>query len=367
MKIGIEGSSFQNNPGGIGKYVLSLFQLLLTTYPDVDFIIYSNKEVHLTDEISQRVKVVQDKSIFRHLNPTVWLKTIAGLIIAKDDLDYYLSGAGLLPKLKKKTQTVSVIHDLNYKIVPQTMGILHCLSHQLFLKKDIKKADFIICNSKGTSEKIFQYTGKKVNTIINPPTGSRFKALPSLLVEEVLQKYNINYPYFLTVGTIEPRKNLQMTIDVFIKLLTEYKNGQYKLIIVGSNGWKNKKIIDLCKKYKENIICIGYIQDSDLPALYNGAAAFLFPSLYEGFGMPAREALYCGKQIITSDIVELRESCLNQAIFIDPHNSIEYEHALLSVIKNSEKGPNIVERKKESDTTAFIDFFRNSGQIKRNV
>ena len=357
MNIGIEGFPFQKNPGGIGKYFQALVRLLIYKFPDANFFIYSNKDVFLPDDFVDKVKIVQDKSVFRHLPTTVWLKTLAGFTISKNNLDFYFSGAGFLPYLKKKTKKVILVHDLNFKIVPQTMGRLNFLSHFLFLKKDVKKSDYIIVNSIGTSEKVLTYFRKRVDIVINPPTDSRFRKLPQSETKAVLYKYGINYPYLLVVGTLEPRKNLQMTINVFIKLIGQGKINGLKLVIVGSSGWRNKGIIDLCEKYKKDIICLGYVDDIDLPALYNGALAFLFPSIYEGFGMPAREALYCGCQIITSDLVELRESCQNQAIFINPKQSEDFEKSILFALKNSEKYNYEISERLESDTASFLNFF----------
>lgn len=360
MRIGIEGFAFQKYPGGIGKYILSLVCLLIEKYPKAEFFIYSNKPVLLPNNISEKVRIIQDKTIFSRLNPTIWLKTIAGFIIAKDHLDFYLSGAGIFPRLGRRTRKVMVVHDLNYKIVPKTMGRLQYLSHYFFLKRDVLKADYLVVNSKGTSEKVMKYMGKHADTIINPPTESdRFKKMSKIDTQSVLQKYEIKFPYFLTVGTLEPRKNLLMTIDVFIRLISEEDNTKgIKLVIVGSKGWRNKKIIELCDRYKDDIIRLGYVNEDDLPAIYNGSLAFLFPSIYEGFGMPAREALYCGCQVITSDLVELRESCRNQAIFIDPKNPDKYKEALKLTLNNSEDYSFDKIERIESDITSFIDFFQ---------
>jgi len=358
MKIGIEGFPFQKQPSGIGKYIQSLVCLLIEKYPDAEFFIYSNRPVFLPEKIVQRVRVVEDKSIFKHLNPNVWLKTVAGYIIAKDNLDFYFSGAGILPLLSNRIKKVMVVHDLNYKIVPHTMGRLLLLSQYVFLKNDVQKANFLIVNSKGTAEKVKQYLGKEADTILNPPTdSSRYKKMSESETHDVLIKHHINYPYFLTVGTLEPRKNLQMTIDVFIRFLERAENKDFKLVVVGSSGWRDKKIIEQCDNYKNNIVRLGYVDENDLPAFYNGAVAFLFPSIYEGFGMPAREALYCGCQVIASDIVELRESCKGNALFIHSNAPGDYLKALQLATKNTGNVSSVSFEKVESDTSSFLNFF----------
>jgi glycosyltransferase involved in cell wall biosynthesis len=355
MKIGIDGFAFRKNPSGIGKYVLSLTRLLAKNYPDAEFIIYSNKEILLPADLAEKFRRVCDQSIFRYLNPTVWLKFIAGHKIERDSIDYYFSGTGFLPNLRPQVKKISVIHDLNYKIVPKTMGRLHFLSHLAFLKRDVLKSDFVICNSNGTSNKINQYFGKKASTIINPPTDVSYKPLLYPVIKNTLRKYGIDFPYFLSVGTIEPRKNLKTTLNVFVDLIQEHKLKGHKLLLVGTMGWKNSRLLQLCKKFTNDIIFLGYVDEQDLPALYNGATAFLFPSLYEGFGMPVREALRCNTQVITSDTVELRESGYDQAFFINPLDLAEYKNKILEILKGDLKK---IQLEPESiDTDKFIRFF----------
>lgn len=358
MTIGVDGFPFQENPSGIGKYLLSLIKSLMEVFPNAKFIFYSNKNIELPEEMLPRAILRIDNGIYRHLNPTVWLKTIGGKRIANDHVDFYISGAGFLPKLNSSVFKIAVIHDLNYKIVPQTMSKLHFLSHYFFLKQDANALDFIITNSIGTKNKIKEYFNLNANCIINPPTESKFKRLSESEINTVLRKYNINFPYFLTVGTLEPRKNLPFTIQAFLDFQKNTTKKNQKLVIVGANGWKDAKIMELCDSNKENIIRLGYVDENDLPSLYNGASAFLFPSLYEGFGMPVREALYCGCPVITTDIEELREASHGIARFIQPGDSDNYVHALLQSLESQENQQDTF-MKVESDLSPLFEFIKS--------
>jgi glycosyltransferase involved in cell wall biosynthesis len=362
MKIGIEGFSFQKHPAGIGRYITSLLRLLIDHYPEAEFIVYSNKDVFLPEEILRKVRIKQDKGVFRYLSTTIWLKTMGSFFIRSDQLDFYFSAAGLLPFLSKKTKTIAVVHDLNYRIVPETMGRLLRLSHQAFLKKDIHKADFLVVNSKGTAEKAAKYLNRRADAIINPPIDRNlFKPSTPACIHMVRQKYGISDPYFFTVGTLEPRKNLQLTIKVFLKFIERPEYSNYKLLVAGAKGWREKKILELCDTAGEHLIRLGYVDEQDLPALYSGSKAFLFPSIYEGFGMPAREALLCGCTVITSDIIELRESCYNRAIFIPVSNFDAYLKALFTVAQGVE--PVLLQSESSlanGEISPFIDFFKTN-------
>jgi len=359
-RIGIEGLAFDKVPSGVGKYFLNLVSALVEAADsDTVFFVYSNKDVYLPQAIRDRVTIVQDQSSFSKLNRIVWLKLRAGSIIKKDKIDYYLSALGFFPFLPAAVKKVGVVHDLNYRIVPHTMGKLHFLSHYFFLKRDVRKADFIVTNTAGTAAKIERYFNRKADTIINPPVRPVFNKLPQAEVDKVLQQYKIKDPYLLAVGTIEPRKNLLTTIRVFLNLLEQQQNDGHKLILVGSIGWnQHKEIMKLCTTHEKDIKILGYVKEEDLPALYNGATAFLFPSLYEGFGIPVREALQCATPVITSDTAELRESGLNSAIYINPADMKAYKQAIRSILKQPYQVKDFSsESIKHNKMESFLHFF----------
>jgi glycosyltransferase involved in cell wall biosynthesis len=360
MRIGIDGFSFQEKPSGIGKYFLSLVKLLIEHYPHYTYICYSNKSIVLPKEILEHVIIRRDESAARMLKPTIWLKLKGGAFIKNDSLDFYLSSAGLFPNLGKKVKRVALVHDLNYVVAPDTMGRLHRISNRFFLKKDVQHADFIIANSLGTSDKIHTYFGIRPNVVINPPTSPIFRKLDEIATQKILDKYAINYPYFLTVGTLEPRKNLLFTFTVFRELFDKNMNHGHKLVVVGGGGWKNGEILELCEANQSNIKRLGYVPEEDLPALYNGARAFLFPSVYEGFGMPVREAVHCGCTVITSNLVELKESSYGSAIFIDPHNRSEFFNVLETILNNNYSIPQPEYSKKNEDIDFFIEYFKKA-------
>jgi glycosyltransferase involved in cell wall biosynthesis len=333
MKIAIDGSPFTKNPLGIGKIIMPLIGEIISENPSDEYIVYSNKEVVIPSELIHYLQVKKSSPIFKYLPYIVWLKLIAGFIINRDKIDVYFSGKGFYPNISKKIKKIALVHDLNYLLVPQTMEYSHYLANKFFLKKDALKSDFLIGNSVGTAHKIEKYWKGKVDLVVNPPIDtSLFKRLPDAVISNILDKYNIGYKYFFALGTLEPRKNLELTITVFIDLVKNNQNYGHKLIIAGSKGWKDTKIIDLLDKYSDYVIHLGYVKYEDLPALYNGATAFLFPSIYEGFGIPVREALLCGAQIITSDIEELRETAYNNAYFINPLSFSEYKQRMLDIL-----------------------------------
>lgn len=153
-----------------------------------------------------------------------------------------------------------------------------------------------------------------------------------------LQKYNIPEPgYFLSLATLEHRKNLRSSIMAFKKILNEPGYGDRHLVLVGTKGWKVDHLLEEVATdslLRERVIFTGYVEDMDLSALYSGAVAFLYPSLYEGFGLPPLEAMQCGVPVITSDTSSLPEVIGKAGIMVPPTDTDALAQAMLDVVDN---------------------------------
>ena len=166
---------------------------------------------------------------------------------------------------------------------------------------------------------------------------SHFFPRSSQEVEKVLNKYNFNFKYFLFLGTVEPRKNIVRVVDAFIRLKQE-ENIEHKLVIIGRKGWLYKEILEKISKtpFSHDIVFSDFMSDNDLPFLYSGAEIFLYPSLYEGFGLPVLEAMSCGSPVITSNLSSLPEVAGDAAILVDPMNVEEIVQAMEKLLRDRE-------------------------------
>lgn len=152
---------------------------------------------------------------------------------------------------------------------------------------------------------------------------------PTEQIQEAIRRYHINEKYFLYLGTIEPRKNLERLIKAYAKLVSRHKDVP-QLVLAGGKGWYYDDIfqmIDTCH-LKEQVVFTGYVDQKDSPLLMSGAMAFVFPSLYEGFGMPPLEAMACGTPVITSKTSSLPEVVGDAGILVDPENVDEICEAM---------------------------------------
>ena len=316
IKIAVDGRLLQGNLTGVGKYVLQLIEYIAANIEEAEVSVYTNRSLKILF-VSQRITVVNDKKIFGKIKPMIWSKFLSFQLINAGKPDIYLSGDTFVPFFLKVKRIISVVHDVSHIVVPETMSSLHLLMSKVFFKADLLKADAIITNSAATAEKVKRYFNRNTDVIFYPIIANSFIKVDAELVKAELEKLKITFPYILSVATQEPRKNLDKTINAFIYLKKQGELKNYKLVLTGGKGWKNDKTELLISSNSNDIISLGYVSDSLLPILYNGAGLFVFPSKYEGFGMPPREAMLCGAKVLVTGIAELKEATYHSANYID--------------------------------------------------
>lgn len=319
MRIGIDGSVFQRRTSGVGRYVSYLCRELDMVLPESSFYVYSNKPVELPVASSRWIARFETREMARRLKPILWLKTRAQALCAADGLDLFWAGNVFFPRLPSGVKKVATVHDLNYRVAPASMGATHRWAHELFFAKDVKSADAIVVNSQGTARRLRELLRVDATAVITPGVDASFSPRSEDEIRSILGKYGMKRPYFLTVGTWEPRKNLEMAIEAFIVLKREGLLQDHMLTMIGPEGWKGRGLAALGDRIESHdIMRIGCVPDAELPAFYSGAEALLFPSVYEGFGMPVLEARACGTAVIATDIPEIREAGGSGACYIQP-------------------------------------------------
>ena len=318
IKIGIDGRLFSAHRTGIGRYVVELSRCLDRLLPNASFVARSPWPIELPP-ISDRWTLQTDRVWPLKLGSSVWFKLRTGAMCAKDKIDVYWGGYGQLPFLPKSTRGLLSVYDLNRFVVPHTMTLRSRISQALWLNGDLRRADAVVAISAGTADRLKKYFGIAGAAVVRPAVSEQFRPQDSETVARVIAKYRLMRPYYLAVATWEPRKNLALLIDVFHELLRAGQIGDHSLVLVGGRGWKDKRIAKLFAKYgPDNLRAVGFVPDSDLAALYAGSTALVFPSLYEGFGIPVLEARACGANVVTTDLPELREAGGTHAIYIQP-------------------------------------------------
>lgn len=237
-----------------------------------------------------------------------------------------------------KGKTVVVVHDMAYKACPETVNAKTRKWLNLTLKKSCERADLIVTVSEFSKSEIIKYLGVPEKKIVVMPNGVDLELYhpnySEWAVASCRKKYHIDQEYYLYLGTLEPRKNLVNLIKAYHLLKEKLQKSTPKLVLAGGKGWYYESIFETVEqlKLKEDIIFTGYVEEKEVPLLMNGAKAFVFPSLYEGFGMPPLEAIACGKPVLVSNTTSLPEVVGECGLMVDPEDIIDISEKMEKIL-----------------------------------
>ena len=241
----------------------------------------------------------------------------------------------------------TTIHDL----IPLKYPHFFKVDKRGFFDNIFKKAKpnhFFIAASESTKADICHYYSinpSKITVAYGAPQEELFYPIDDKQqLEIVLKKYQINKPYILSVATAEPRKNIMMLIDAYIDVIKQNPSLDLDLVLCGAKGWGMESMQSKIEPYKDRIIVTGFAKDEDLAAIYSGATAFVYPSLYEGFGIPVVEAMSCKTPVIVSDRSSLPEIAQDAALYVDPTNVEDISTQIFKVVNDVELQNQLKER-----------------------
>lgn len=211
--------------------------------------------------------------------------------------------------------------------------------------QSIDRDTWVFCISEATKNDLLGYSSnidpQKVAVIPLGASDLFYNCLDAAEMQTVRRKYGIpEQPYFLSLSTLEPRKNIESSVRAFVKMVRQEQINDVNLVLVGTTGWDYGRIFDEisgCNELRDRIIVTGYVDDHDLAAIYSGAIAFVYPSFYEGFGLPPLEAMQCGVPVITSNTSSLPEVVGNAGLMVNPTDNDTLCQAMLSLYKDSEQ------------------------------
>lgn len=340
MRICIDISPAVHHRAGLGRYAHELTAALLDADPGNEYVAFYH----------QRAEAQVDPPLDRLPQLTTNLSTkpwrMSALLahlsrFSQDrlfpDIDLFHATDHLLPRLAR-VRSVFTLHDLVFRFYPETHKPLNRWFLTLMMPRFLEAADAVIAVSEWTKKDAIELYGldeDKVSVIyegVNP----RFRPASAERISALRHKYGILEKFVLSVGTIEPRKNFTSLLEAYHSV----RNGRpdLKLVIVGKKGWLYegffRKLHEL--GLENEVIFPGFVRDEDLPALYSAADLFVFPSLYEGFGLPVLEAMACGAPVITSNTSSLPEVTGEATVLVDPNDVQALIRAMSAVLDNKE-------------------------------
>jgi glycosyltransferase involved in cell wall biosynthesis len=198
-----------------------------------------------------------------------------------------------------------------------------------------QRADGLIAvseNSKNDAVRLLRIPPERIE-VIYPGIPEAYVSVDPGEVERVRAKLRLGRPYLLYVGSIEPRKNVDLLLDAYGDLGRTLA-GEFDLVLAGSHGWASEATMRRLQAAPPGVRYLGYVAEADLPALFSGAAAFVYPSLYEGFGFPVAQAMAAGVPVITSGVSSLGEITGGAAVLIDPRSRMELRDAMTSLLES---------------------------------
>jgi glycosyltransferase involved in cell wall biosynthesis len=293
-------------------------------------------------------------SFENHLVGDLWLLGYLPVRLRRLAADVYHGPAVFLPLVKLGYRTVVTIHDLVSFLFPRTVPRKYAVYMRLMTRLAVRSADRIIAVSGATKDDLTRVLGvpdEKV-VVIHEAVAAEFGMPPGPEgVEAVVRRYGIRRPYCLFVGNLEPRKNLSRLIEAFGLLrargfVAPAAAVPPQLVLVGTRGWLYNGIFAAVEAQGggPDIVFTGYVPPADLPALYAGAACFVFPSLYEGFGLPVLEAMAAGTPVIASRVGAIPEVAGDAALLVDARRPAELAEAIEAVLTDSTLSARLVAR-----------------------
>jgi len=254
----------------------------------------------------------------------------------------------------KNVKLVLTIHDISFNFFPQFIKFPDLFFLKTLIPRSLRKAAKIIAVSDFTKKEIEKYYGIPAENISVIHNGVDFKLFNQAIDQEKLRKikskYNLPEKFVLYIGTLQPRKNISVLIEAMKILIEKYNLGDTKLVIAGNRQAHNfdSKIDEKIKNHdlQKSIIFPGWIDEEDKAALYKLAECFVFPSLYEGFGIPVVEAMAAGTPVVCSNVPVLREIGESAALFCDPRNSLEFAKNISKILTDENLRNNLIEKGK---------------------
>lgn len=246
--------------------------------------------------------------------------------------DLYWQPSFIPNKGIKAKKIITTVHDFSFLQYRNYHPKERIDYFETYFNTSVIQSNMIITGSKYTKQEIVEkldFSEEKIKVIYHGIDHTLFK-----VYETHLTAIEVPSQFILSVGSIEPRKNLLGLLKAYI-LLDEKIKKEYPLILTGFKGWENKEIMKIIEQNREYIQYLGFVSDEALADLYNRANLFVFPSFYEGFGLPPLEAMACGTPVIASQTSSMPEICVDAAIYCDPYDEKDISKKIMLVLQDT--------------------------------
>lgn len=344
MRIAINGLVIDDKPTGVGYYASNLISAILEQNSSRNHI-----DIYLQRGIFDNE--LQACPVYRLLEEGKFNSNITRILYEQFimPVKYFTKGYDLVhfldyqsALLYSRKRYIATVHDLSYFLFPELFTKGQRYYKRTLAEIAIKNSAAIITDAVSTKLDIMQRFPKvKEESIFVVPLAARpifGLEMPDEYITQVKTKYSINDDYILFSGTIEPRKNIGTLLQSFAEVLKRVKE-PLKLVIVGKKGWLFEGVFSTVVRLRieQSVVFTDYVSDEELAALYKGAKIFIYPSLYEGFGLPPLEAMSAGVPVIASNVSSIPEVVGDTGILIDPSDNEGLANEIIGLLEDEQK------------------------------
>jgi glycosyltransferase involved in cell wall biosynthesis len=341
MRIAFDGTTLRPGRTGVGYYTEHLLHHLAEQAPDDQLVVVSNRPVDTTRPLPPRVRVATSRWRAPRM---VWMQALAPRLLRQIEADVVHFTNGMVP-LASTVPTVVTIHDMSLTLYPRYHPPRRVLLNRPLVDLAARRADAIITVSQSAKRDIVRLYGLSPDRVhvVHEAAAPSFRPVhDSYERERVRRKYGLADRFILYVGTIEPRKNLPKLIEGFA---SRKRSGDlpHQLVCAGPYGWLSRDLEERIERLQidDAVRFTGYVPFEDLPALYSLAEMFVFPSIYEGFGLPVIEAMACGTPVVTGCVAALSEVTGGAVEQVDNLDAESLGTAMVGLARRPERRENL--------------------------
>lgn len=321
MRFGLDGLPLSRKKTGIGHYTFELARSLATIVPGHEFEIVSPSVFSIDDA---ELPIPENLKLFsaglNGLRRRCWWSIYLPRYCKRASFALFHGTNFELPYWTK-CPTVLTIHDLSLLLYPETHEKHLVRRARLKLPRAARTAAAIITPSEAVKSEVCEHWGVSADKVFAIPEAARAAFYPMALSQSraVCQRLGVEDEFILFVGTVEPRKNLLTLVRAFERIIRGTST-HVQLVIAGDKGWLSDDLMNYLRDndVRERVLFTGHLPDGDLRALYSSCRVFVYPSLYEGFGLPLLEAMACGAPVVTSRVPSIMETVGDVARLINP-------------------------------------------------
>lgn len=346
MRIAVNAIFLKDQPEGYGNFVAEIFRRIVANHPDVEFIFVFDRPFDRKFIYGRNVTGIVVGPAARHpLSFRYWYDIKVPLALRKYHVDLWVQPYGFCSLFTRIPQLL-VVHDLSFIHFPQFIGTMNRWYYKLFTKKFIRKAKRIVTVSEYSRQDIIKQYGTDPGKIgvVYSAAKEIFEPVSWFTREDIKEARADGKEYFLFTGGVHPRKNLMNLLKAF-SLFKKWQKSNMKLLVAGRLAWQYEDLLEKLKtyKYRNDVVLLGYVSDEELASITASAYAMVYPSWFEGFGVPILEAMRCGVPVITSETSAMPETGGEAALYADPASPDSIAKHMLELYKNEDKRARLAE------------------------